>query len=205
MTQNKIKNVIFDVGNVLLEFKPKLYLEKIFDHQKTREDIYEVVFASDEWIELDKGTLSEEEALEIFISKTPHLEKELKLLWSNWHDIFEPIEDNISVLRFLSENGYQLFVLSNFHKKAFEVVEKRYDFFDLFHGKTVSGFINQLKPDYEIYHTVLNDHNLTPHETVFIDDTEKNIKAAKELNIHGIHLTKDMDLKSMIHELLEMD
>lgn len=80
--------------------------------------------------------------------------------FDNWYELLKPIEVSINVLKQLKENGYKPYYLSNFHLKAFEYVTKKYEFFKLFDGGVVSYKEKLLKPEVEIYNTLINRYGL---------------------------------------------
>jgi putative hydrolase of the HAD superfamily len=188
-----IKNIIFDIGNVLLTFDPKVYVQSKIIEEKA-DEIYESIFKSEEWLMLDKGTISEEDAKANIINKKIENEKYINLVFENWYNILTPIESSIDVLRKLKENGYSIFYLSNFHLAAFEYVTRKYDFFNLFDGGVVSYKEKLLKPEVEIYEKIMDKYKLKSEETLFIDDTRENVKAAIKHGIKGIILEEPKNL-----------
>ena len=101
-----IKNIIFDLGNVLVKYTPENFLEKNVKKER-QEKFIETVFKSKEWLELDRGTLSYEDAIEKFAEIIPEDRESLEKLFNN--NIMEcliPIEENIKVLKKLKAKGY---------------------------------------------------------------------------------------------------
>lgn len=186
-----IKNVIFDLGNVLLNFEPKGYLKSKIPIEKI-EVVYKSIFQSEEWVSLDRGTITEEEAKENIIDRNRELKEYIKIAFENWYDILTPVEKNIRILEKLKQNKYKIYYLSNFHDLAFKYVTQKYDFFNKFDGGVVSYEEKMLKPECEIYERIIKKYNLNPKECVFVDDTKINVDAAIECGLHGIHL-KDID------------
>ena len=131
-----IKNIIFDLGNVLLDFNPKAHIKSKVTEEKV-EEIYKCIFLSDEWPMLDRGTISEEDAKINIINRNIENEELINLVFENWYDILIPIESSVEVLKKLKQNGYKIYYLSNFHLAAFEYVIKKYDFFELFDNKFI--------------------------------------------------------------------
>lgn len=195
-----IKNVIFDLGNVLLSFEPKEYVKSKVIEEKI-EEIYESIFKSKEWPMLDRGTITEEEAKVNIINRKVENKDFINSVFENWYDILTPIESSVEVLKKLKERGYKVFYLSNFHLAAFEYVTKKHDFFALFDGGVVSYKEKLLKPEKEIYEKILCEYNLEPNETVFIDDMEVNVKAAINNGMKGIILKNPIDLKNELEKL----
>ncbi len=197
-----IKNIVFDLGRVLIKFEPKEYIEQNVPEEK-REDFYNGIFGSTEWLMLDRGTLSYEDAKKIFKERVPGADKQIDRLFdADLFEILQPIEENVKLLPKLKEK-YNLYILSNFHQPAFEHIFKKYEFFRLFDGHTVSCYYYLLKPEKEIYDTLINKFNLIPKETVFIDDTKVNIDACEKEGIRGIHLPDYTELKQKLEEFLK--
>ena len=189
-----MKNIIFDIGNVLLEFKPFDYLLKLYD-EKTMGDLMTIIFSSDEWIELDLWTMTIEQVKQVFCKRNPHYVNEINYVLDHWSDMLTPIHRNTQLISKLKEKGYYLYLLSNFHESAFEEVYEKYDFFREFDGKIISAYEHVIKPDEKIYHLLLNKYNLKADECLFIDDMAGNIYAANELGIHTIYLGYNVNLE----------
>ena len=180
-----IKNVIFDLGNVLLNFEPKGYLKSKIPIEKI-EIVYKSIFQSEEWVSLDRGTITEEEAKENIIDRNIDLKEHIKIAFENWYDILTPVEKNIRILEKLKQNKYKIYYLSNFHDLAFKYVTQKYDFFNKFDGGVVSYEEKMLKPECEIYERIIKKYNLNPKECVFVDDTKINVDAAMKKILKNI-------------------
>ena len=196
-----IKNIIFDLGNVMIEFSPREYVKSKIALEKV-EEIYKCVFQSEEWPMLDRGTINEENARRNIISRNIENEDLINAVFENWYDILIPIENSVNILRKLKEKGYKVYYLSNFHCAAFEHMDKKYDLFKLFDGGVFSFKEKLLKPEKEIYDKIIQEYNLKPDETVFIDDMKINVEAAKELGLKGVVLD---DPKNLLAELQRLD
>jgi len=194
-----IKNIIFDLGNVLLDFNPKVYVQSKITEEKV-EEIYKCIFQSEEWAMLDRGIISEEDYKANIINRNIENEKLINLIFENWYDILVPIKNNVDVLKKLKQSGYKVYYLSNFHLAAFEHVTKNHDFFQCFDGGVVSYKEKLLKPEKEIYEKIIERYNLDPSQTVFIDDLKENVKAAMESGLKGIILNNSKDLRIELKE-----
>lgn len=193
-----IKNIIFDLGNVLLDFNPKQYLRnKIKDEQKVQA-LYEEIFLSEEWPMLDRGTITEKEAINNICKRNNGNSELIRSSMENWYDMLTPIEKNVALLKELKKEGYNIYYLSNYHMLAFENVTKRHDFFKLFDGGVVSYVEKLLKPEEEIYNKLIEKYNLKPSECIFIDDTLKNVEKAKSMGFEIIHFKDTSDLKALL-------
>ena len=196
-----IKNIIFDLGNVLLDFNPRNYLKNKIE-EKYIENVYEAIFKSKEWPMLDRGPITEKEAEKNIITRNKEYENEIKEAFNNWYELLTPIQISVQILNSLKKKGYKLYYLSNFHCAAFDYVSDNYDFFKLFDGGVVSYREKLLKPEKEIYMRILRRYALNPEESVFIDDTLENVYAAEKCGIRGIHLD---DIKLFKEKLINLD
>ncbi|MGH4139378.1 HAD family hydrolase [Clostridium sp.] len=182
-----IKNIIFDIGNVLLEFNPIDYLKKTFNDGNIEKLLYKEIFQSEEWIHLDRGILTQDQAVNTITLRNPDHEIHIKKCMDNWIDILTPIDSTVKIINDLKEKGYKLYLLSNFHSLAFETICSKYNFFKKFDGGIISYKENLLKPEPEIYTKLLNTYKLNAEECLFIDDTLVNIEAAAKLGIKTLH------------------
>lgn len=192
------KNIIFDIGNVLLNFKPEEYLKtKIIESDRVLE-VHKEIFESKEWAMLDRGTLSEEEVITILSNRSNKNGDLIKIAFENWYELLTPIEDSVKVLRELKNAGYRVYFLSNFHLLAFEDVIKRYDFFKIFDGGIVSYKEKLIKPEQDIYKRIIEKYHLKPEESIFIDDAQANIEGARKLNFNTILFKNSKDLREKL-------
>ena len=194
-----IKNIIFDLGNVMIDFSPKEYVESKIGKRKA-EEIYKCIFQSEEWPMLDRGTIDEENAKKNIINRNIENEDLINKVFKNWYEILIPIESSVSVLKRLKENGYNIYYLSNFHLAAFEYINKKYDLFQLFDGGVFSFKEKLLKPEREIYEKIINKYSLEKSATLFIDDVGVNVDAAKQLGLEGIVLRNPASLTTELEK-----
>lgn len=193
-----IKNIIFDLGNVLIEFNPHKFVEENIP-PADRDEVFQMIFERREWQELDRGTLSYDEVVKFFSIRFPQYEDLIRKFFENKIiDCLKPIEANIKYVEELKKRGYRLYILSNFHYPAYENVSKKWDFFKLFDGEVISSHANLLKPERGIYEEILQKYKLNPEETLFIDDSQPNIEAAKEFGLKTVHLDDYRELRTKI-------
>lgn len=192
-----IKNIIFDIGNVILEYNPKEYLSKKIINSDLVQIVFKEIFESKEWEMLDRGVISEEEAINKIVNRNSDIEYYIRGAFDNWYDLLVPIKETIKVIKVLKHEGYNIYFLSNFHRISFEKIKEKYNFLDDFNGGIVSFKENLVKPEVDIYKRLLEEYKIKEEESIFIDDMEVNIDAAKGININTI-LYKDND--SLIKE-----
>lgn len=192
------KNVIFDLGNVLLDFNPKGYLKSKVSEEKL-EDVFKAIFNSEEWVMLDRGTITEKEAINNIINRNNKYKDEINLAFNNWYDLLKPIEDTVEILISLKEHGYKIYYLSNFHELAFGEVTRKNNFFKLFDGGVVSYEEKLIKPEEDIYKLILDRYKLNPSETIFVDDMEANVEGANKVGIKTILFKGPKELKEELN------
>ncbi|WP_346355938.1 HAD family phosphatase [Azotosporobacter soli] len=196
-----IKTVVFDLGRVLLEFEPLEYLRSRIDDEALAIRLCKIIFQSEEWLALDRGTISEADAIERFVRRNPELETVIRYAMKDWYELLQPKTDSVAILQELKAKGCRLLILSNFHQAAREAVCAKHLFFRVFDGGIFSYEVKLLKPETEIYQTLLQRYQLTAEETVFIDDTLENIEASKRLGIKGIHFRSAAELRLQLQAL----
>jgi len=195
-----IKNIIFDLGNVLLKFQPSEFLLRFTDDVEYIDQFVAKIFRSSTWMDLDRGTISLEVAKNNFISKYPKEEAFLTLFFNHWMEMLTPIEENIKILKHLCDLGYKTYILSNFIKETFTFIQNNYDIFQLFDGQIISGFEETIKPEKAIYELLLSRYNLLPEESLFIDDILFFLKPAKKLGMKTIWNKPETDLQEELRK-----
>ncbi len=193
-----IKNIVFDLGNVLLEFDPDSYLEESGYQGTLKENLKSAIFKTEEWLQLDRGTISQKKAVEKWQQQNPDLKTEIADVMADWEKMLTLKADTLEILKELAKKDYNLYILSNFHEWAFDYVIDKYDFFSFFNGRVISAAVGLIKPEAEIYDYLLTEFNLDAAETLFIDDSRANIKGALTAGIRVIHFT---DAASLEEEL----
>jgi len=195
-----ITNIIFDLGNVLLKFQPNEFLLRFTDDVEYIDQFVPKIFRSPTWLELDRGTISVEDAKNTFISQYPEEEDFLTLFFNHWMEMLTPIEKNIEILKALRALGYKTYILSNYIKEAYTFIEKKYNIFTLFDGEIISGFEKTIKPEKAIYLLLLNRYHLIPEECLFIDDVLFFLKPAKKLGMKTIWNKPETDLREELRK-----
>ena len=195
-----IKNIIFDLGNVLLKFQPSEFLLRFTNDVEYIDQFVAKIFRSSTWMDLDRGTISLEIAKNNFISKYPKEKAFLTLFFNHWMEMLTPIEENVKVLKGLRDLGYKTYILSNFIKETFTFIQNNYDIFQLFDGQIISGFEETIKPEKAIYELLLSRYNLLPEESLFIDDVLFFLKPAKKLGMKTIWNKPETDLQEELRK-----
>ncbi len=182
----EVDTVVFDIGNVLTDFTwDKFLVFKGYD-DKMVERIAKATVYSDDWVEYDKGNLTNEEIIARFVENDPEIRSEIEESFKNIDGIILKREKTIPWIRALKAAGYKVLYLSNFSKQALEGCPDAMAFLDETDGGILSFREHVVKPDPAIYNLLVSRYNLTPSKTVFIDDTPVNIEAARNLGWKGI-------------------
>jgi len=191
-----IRNIIFDLGNVIFNFKPEKFLFRYTKDKNYIKEFISKVIRSKTWLNLDRGTISLKNAKEEFLKKFPEENNFILMFFTHWMEMLTPIQENVKILHELKSNGYKTYILSNFIIEAFEYVKDKYDFLSLFDGKIISGNVKVIKPEFEIYQKLIDKYNLIPEECIFIDDVRAFLSRAKKLNMKTILFSQNTDLRS---------
>jgi len=194
---SKIETIIFDLGGVLVDWKPEYVYRKVFNNDEEKVQWFLNTVCTPEWnIEQDAGRTIEE-GVNIKIKEFPQYEEWIRLFYNEWHNMFSgPIQDNVELFKDLKNSGnYNIYALTNWSAEKWDLALELFPFFKDFDGVVVSGREKTRKPFPEIYTLILNRFNINPKSTIFIDDNFDNVQAAKTLDIQSIRYTPSVDLK----------
>lgn len=196
-----IRNIVFDIGNVLTDFRWKEFLrDKGFDEAMIRR-IGRASVESPVWKELDRGTWSEEELMRAFVANDPEIERELHEAYDNIRGMVTARDYAIPWVRELKAKGYKVFYLSNFSKKAEEECSDALAFIPYMDGGILSWKDKLIKPDPEIYRLLLERYDLNAQECVFVDDLPENVEGAVRQGFHGIVFESMEQTKAELEKL----
>ena len=199
---SSIKAIIFDYGNVLLEWDPRLVYQRYFpdDPEGMERFFNEVNFA--EWnLQQDKGRPFQE-GVAILSQQFPHYSDLIHAYHDLWiHSVGGPIAGTVDILQRLKRAGYPLYGLSNWSAETFPHAREQHDFFDLFDDMVISGEVGHVKPDPEIFQILLDKIGKPANECLFIDDAMANIQQAQKLGFSTILFQSPEQLESSLHDL----
>lgn len=189
-----IKNFIFDMGSVLIDFNKESFLDKVgvFDVDD-RKLLLNEIFNSLDWSLLDRGDIQEDDLYNRVIKVLPErLHSVAYKLIFNWDEPLVEINGMNELISDLYNDGYDIYLLSNASKRLRNGYFYRLSFAKYFKQLVVSGEIGMLKPNEEIYQYILRKYNLNPSECIFIDDLPINVEGAYRLGINGIVFHNDV-------------
>ncbi|MGX8706075.1 MAG: HAD family hydrolase [bacterium] len=187
-----MRNIIFDMGGVLLRFDPEHFLAREALSDADRALLMAAVFRAPEWPMLDSGALDEADMEPIALSKLPErLHAVAHRLIFDWEEPIEPIPGMAELVAECKNRGYSVYLLSNASRRQPEYWPK-IPGSEHFDGGVVSAFERQVKPNPEIYHTLLNRFHLSPADCLFIDDMQRNVDAAIAVGMCAVRFTGDV-------------
>ncbi len=196
-----IRNIIFDLGNVLFTWRPKELMLQFTPNVQRIEQFVPRVPQNPTWFEIDRGAISIEKAKAIFLGRHPEDKDLIEFYFAHWLEMFVPIEGTVDLINQVKQRGFRTFLLSNLTENAHEYLTHKYDLFPLFDGTVFSFQENRIKPEPEIYKRLLERYALVPGECVYIDDLATFVAVAKDLGMTGIVFTTPADLRTQLREL----
>ncbi|MGC1390019.1 MAG: HAD family phosphatase [Bacteroidales bacterium] len=198
-----IRNIIFDLGNVLISFRPSEYFDKNNYPETIKATILSDIFASKEWLMLDKGEITTPEAIDVIAGKSSLNRKEIDHIFNLRTDLMFPLDQNVKLLPELKRRGFRLYYLSNFPLDIFDEIRNGYYFFKYFNGGLISAEAKYSKPDTRIYEIFLEKYFLLPGECLFIDDIDINVKAAESIGMKGLVTYGSLEISQEIEKALK--
>jgi epoxide hydrolase-like predicted phosphatase len=198
-----VKNIIFDLGNVLISFRPSEYFSKNNYPEAIRTTILSDIFGSEEWQMIDKGEISTAEAIDAIAKKSSLNKEEIVHIFNLRTDLMFPLDQNVRLLPELKKQGFRLYFLSNFPLDIFDDIKNGYYFFKHFEGGLISAEAKSSKPESRIFEILLEKYSLAPEECLFIDDIEINVRAAEALGMKGLFTNGSLEISKDIEAALK--
>jgi 2-haloacid dehalogenase len=190
--------VVFDLGGVLIDWDPRYLYRKLFDDEAAMEKFLADVVSPDWNGQQDSGR-TWAEAVEVLSREHPEQRDLIAAYWHRWQETLgDAIAPTVAILEELRDAGIRLYALSNWSAETFPVARPRYPFLDWFDGIVISGEEKVAKPDPEIFRHLLGRYALDPATTVFIDDSEANVRAAA---VEGITALRFVDAATLRNDL----
>lgn len=193
-----IRNIIFDVGKVLVAYEPDAFMERMGLDAGTRKRMNEAMFEHQLWLDCDQGLRSPGEFLQAFMENAPELAETVRKVYESVGGTVELFDYALGWIQELKDRGYRVYILSNYSENMFLQTEHKLEFLPLTDGAVFSYKVKLLKPDPAIYRYLCAKYDLNPQESVFIDDRPENARGAEVVGIHGICF---QDYEQAKHEL----
>ena len=194
-------NVVFDIGNILVQWEPRALYRKIF---ATEDEVSWFIdnVCTHEWnVEQDRGRSFADGVIELTRRFPEHAEA-IAAYDLRWHEtVLGAIDGSVAILEELEARGTPLYAITNFNQHKFRETLQRFPFLSAFRDIVVSGDERLLKPDAAIYRLLLERNGLEAASCVFIDDSERNVRGAEAVGMKAIHFTTPDALRAELATL----
>lgn len=197
-----IKNIIFDIGGVLLEYNPKTYLDKLDIPENKRKILNDIIFRNQKWRDCLNGIIDNNELIEyLTISNSEYKEEIEKILKEeNLKYMLPPKQDMIDYYIKLKKSGYKLYLCSNITKSTYNYIRDNFNIIQEANGGVFSCLEHISKPNSEIYYRLIEKYKININESIFVDDTKKNIEMAKQIGLQTILFENIKQISEYINE-----
>ncbi len=193
-----MKDIIFDLGGVLIDWNPRYLYRKIFPTEKEAEWFLANV-CTPQWNTQQDAGRPFAEGTALLCQKFPEYTFAINAYFTRWGEMLGgAIEGTVKILRDVKARGYRTYALSNWSHETFPIAQQNYEFLKWFDGKIISGEEKLVKPDPVIYTRLLERYQLKAQNCVFIDDNAANISRAADLGFETIQFTNPEDLRRVL-------
>jgi putative hydrolase of the HAD superfamily len=199
-----IRNVIFDIGGVFVEWSPSEVIRRCCDLPPNSEENRrraDILFRSPIWIGLNLGELTQAEAELAYQAQLGLTKQETSALFFHVMDHQALIDGTEDIARRLRQSGYRVFALTDNVREIVAHLRTRHQFWDLFDGTVVSAEVGMRKPQHGIFHYTLATFGLAASETVFFDDHRPNVDGARSIGIEAFLFTTPSLCEHDLHTL----
>lgn len=179
-----IRNIVFDMGNVLSDYNPRKYAESLLCNHAAAEAVVRELFGGPEWMLLDAGAMEESEAVSRVQERIPQFSEAVAAAMDHWRCVLEPVPGMPELVDRLWQNDYRLYLLSNVSLRFLKYY-RQVAMFRHFDGFLISAEEKLVKPDPAIFRRLCEKFGLLASECLFIDDLQENVDAAVRLGFHG--------------------
>ena len=181
-----IRNIVFDIGNVLVDYCWQNFLAGKGYTGETAERLAKAMMLNPTWNELDRGVWSDEEIVNSFIQADPEMEAEIRRVFDDLSDIVRKHPGTDAWIQNLKDRGYHVYYLSNYSSRVRRATKAELDFMGRMDGGIMSYEVQLIKPAPEIYQALMERYHLKPEECVFLDDTKVNVDGAVHVGMQGL-------------------
>lgn len=197
-----IKNIIFDVGKVLVSYEPDAYMERLGIAKEAQDAINKAMFRNKLWDIADQGIFTHEEMVEKFIAGAPKYETEIRQLCATIGNTIEMLPHAMEWLSELKARGYNLYILSNYAEETYRQTKEKLAFLKLVDGAVFSFECKMIKPQKQIYEHICQKFQLNCSESIFVDDRMENVEAARRNGILAVLFQNYEQAKTELDEML---
>jgi len=185
----KIDTIIFDLGGVLIDWNPEYVFLDVFNGNREEMNWFLDNICTHDWNENQDAGYPIEKATEERVAQFPEFEELIRMYYGRWVEMLGgAITETVNVLHMLIKSeDYKVVALTNWSHETFPIALERFEFLHWFEGIVVSGEEKTRKPFKEIYDITLDRFDIAAENSIFIDDNLRNIEAANQMGINGIH------------------
>jgi 2-haloacid dehalogenase len=187
--------VVFDLGNVLIEWNPRRLYERLIPDPGELTTFFETVI-TDDWVRAQDAGRPFSEGISLLVERFPHYAAEVRAFRERWSEMLPgQIDGCVAILAELRAQGTPLYALTNWSAETFPIARPRFPFLEWFAGIVVSGEVGLVKPDARIYRLLLARHALEPADCLFIDDSPANVAGAEAVGLRAVQYTSPARLR----------
>ena len=199
-----IKNIIFDIGNVLMKFDYHPFIKELLKDEDKIEHVNNALWHTGYWNDMDRG----EDTNVIFnkmLEAEPDYADEIRLTFDNVGDCIKHCDYAIPWIKELRSRGFRIYYLSNYATHTMDANRQALDFLPYMDGGIFSCYERIIKPDPEIFKLMMKRFSLRPEECVFLDGNPNNVKAAREQGINAVQFTDYDQARLELDDLIEIN
>jgi 2-haloacid dehalogenase len=197
-----IDTVIFDLGNVLINWDPRHLYRKLFGEDVEGMEYFLANVCHSHWNERQDAGRPWEEGIKEAVGLYPEHEWLIRAYRERWEEMLGgAISESVAVLEELRKRGTRLFALTNWSHETFPVARQRYEFLAWFQGILVSGEERLIKPDPAIFRLLISRFDIDAARAVFIDDNIRNVEGARQVGLHALHFTDPANMRLELRAL----
>lgn len=200
-----MRNVIFDLGGVVLEWNPDRILEGYYTDAESRSLLKSTLFGHADWGEFDRGGLDETQLVARARQRSGRSMAEVEGLLRAARESLRLKADTLSLIEQLAARNVPLYCLSNMPASTWAYLLERYSFWPIFRGIVISAEILLKKPDRACFEYLLHRYALEARQTVFIDDSMPNVESARSLGLHALHFQDARQCAASLEALLDVN
>ena len=196
-----IEAVVFDIGGVLLDWNPRYLYRQLFEDEEEMERFLTEICTL-EWHEAhDRGKPFDVSCAEL-AAQHPEYAEQIRA-WGQRSEemVAGPLEGTVEILRRLKADGLLCYALTNMETETFPLRVERFPFMSWFDGVVVSAFEGVIKPDPEIFRRLIERFNLKREATLFVDDSQRNVDAARQFGIQAVLFRSPREFEQLLSEL----
>jgi 2-haloacid dehalogenase len=197
---SRITTVVFDIGNVLIQWDPRHLYRRIFATPEEVEHFLSTICTSAWNLELDRGRPFTEGVAEL-VARHPEHEAAIRAFDERWSEMVPGlVPGTLALMERLETRGVPLYAITNFSREKFAEARLRFPFLDRFRGVIVSAHVRLLKPAPAIFELLLGRYRLEARECLFIDDSAANVAGARAAGLAAHHFKDATGLERALIE-----